>query len=300
MARFKRRGKQTGNPTPSGPPRGPRPAPPPRSAPTPAKPVFQWRSYDIVADEYDRTHAPYTAVVAADLLSAAEPGPDARVLDVGTGTGRVVAAAQQTTGDAALVFGVDESPAMLRLATSRRVAAAEVINLPFRNDAFHIVLSNFSLAYFAKLETALFDMRRVLKPGGRIAASSWGADEDDLSKTWRTLLEETIGRDILKAGLKDESPWAEKLADRGRLETVLRDAGFRPVTVERRRYRFQVPREDYIIGHEVEASGRYARAMLGESLWPSFQKRIRAIYAERFPEQLVDFRDVLLATGVKP
>lgn len=273
------------------------PAPSRRPPSSPAAPVaaFDWRSYDSVAQDYARLHGPHTAIVAADLIQMIGVPDDGVVLDVGTGTGDALARG----GDRRIV-GVDPAPLMLRFAPAGRVAAAEAINLPFRDDTFDAVTANFSMPYFTKLDTALFDIRRVLKPGGTLGVAVWGAGEDDLTKTWRILVEEAIGRDILKAGLKDEAPWAEKLSDKGRLESVLRDAGFRPVSVQARRYKFEAGRDDYIRSHEIEAAGRYARAMLGERLWPNFQQRVRTAYESKFPERLVDFRDVLLAVATNP
>lgn len=259
-----------------------------------------WRSYDEVAGEYARIHAPHTALVAKDLLVAADVAPGMRILDVGTGTAHALAEADSAVAPEGFSVGVDPAVGMLRAASHPRVAAAEAINLPFRDESFDVAVVNFGLAYFTKLDTALFDIRRVLKRHGKVAASVWGAGEDELTKTWRTLVEETLGRDILRAGLKDEAPWAERMSDPKRLEVTLRDAGFRPVRVSSRRYRFEIAREDYIVGHEIEAAGRYTRAMLGERLWESFGRRVRAVYAERFPATLVDFRDVLLAVGSKP
>ncbi|HEX9697558.1 MAG TPA: methyltransferase domain-containing protein [Actinomycetota bacterium] len=284
-------------------PKPARPAPGPVSPPVRherAARTFDWRSYDAVAKDYARIHGAHTAVVAADVLQRVGAGPGKRILDVGTGTGDALAAAEQS-GSGGVVVGVDSAPGMLRFARpGHLIAAAEVINLPFRDATFDGAMANFALPYFTKLDTSLFDVRRVLKPGGILGVAVWGADEDDLTKTWRLLVEEAIGRDILKAGLKDEAPWAERLSDRQRLETALRDAGFRPVTVEAMRYKFQTTRDDYIIGHEIEAAGRYTKVMLGERLWPGFQQRVRAAYEEKFPEQLVDFRDVLIAVASKP
>ena len=88
--------------------------------------------------------------------------------------------------------------------------------------------------------------------------------------------------------------------DPRRLEETLRDAGLRPVVVERRQYRFEMSPEDYVTGREVAASGRFLRDMLGSQMWESFRERVRTSFRERFPDPLVDFRDVLLAVGTGP
>jgi hypothetical protein len=46
--------------------------------------------------------------------------------------------------------------------------------------------------------------------------------------------------------------------------------------------------------------GRFVRKMLGESGWASLMERTRAVFADRFPDPLNDFRDVLVAVGALP
>lgn len=273
---------------------------PGRSQPT----GFDWRSYDPVAEEYERVHAGYTSAPVRDLLTGARATPGMRVLDVGTGTAIAVEITQDAVGPSGLAVGVDPAARMLEVAHAERpglaLAAAEVLDLPFLDESFDLVVANFALPYFRKLDTSLFEMKRVLKPGGLLAVSMYSTHEDDLTRTWRLLCEEAVSRDVLKAGIKEEMPWGQKLGDPKRLEQTLRDDGFRPVKVEKRKYRLEIPREDYIVGHEIEASGRYVRKMLGPQLWERFRERARARYAERFPETLLDFRDVLLAFATKP
>jgi SAM-dependent methyltransferase len=279
----------------------PRPSGRPAPAHAPASESFDWRSYDSVAAEYERVHAPYTAQTAADLLQLSGAGADARVLDVGTGTARAVEAAQSSVS---LAVGVDPAPAMLAVARRQRpgvrIAAADVLDLPFRAETFDAAIANFSLPYFRKLDTALFDVVRVLRRGGRLAVSTWEWGDDELSATWRKLAEDTVGEEILRTSVLDEAPWAEALGNPARLETALRDAGLRPVTVSKRTYRVEMPLEDYVLSHEVEAAGRFVLAMLGEDLWQGFRTRTRQAYADRFGDPIVDFRYALLAVGTKP
>jgi hypothetical protein len=50
----------------------------------------------------------------------------------------------------------------------------------------------------------------------------------------------------------------------------------------------------------VWATGRFVKDMLGASGWASLQERTRAVFAERFPDPLNDFREVIIATATKP
>ena len=267
----------------------------PSAALRPTRPAHHsdWRTYDDVADDYTRAVAPQLAPIAADLVAFAEIPPDGRLLDVGTGTGAVLQAA-----GALAAFGVDPSAPMLKHAKGR-VAAADTINLPFRDDTFHAATAAFVLPMFAKLDTALFDVIRVLRPGGTLAVATWEAGEDELQKTWRELAERAVGEEMMRDELRDVEPWSLVAGNKDRLEQALRDAGLHPVRVERRKYRLSISRDDYVTEKTTEASGRFVRAMLADE-WPEFLERARAAYAATFPESLVDFRDVLLAVGTKP
>jgi trans-aconitate methyltransferase len=146
----------------------------------------------------------------------------------------------------------------------------------------------------------LFDILRVLKPGGRLAVSAWSEREDEFQRTWRELVEGVTTHELLQDALDRAIPWEVRFRDPKRLEEALRDAGLHPVSVERREYRFQMSRDDYVLGRETATSGRFVRDMLGEEGFRAFGERARAVFAERFPDPLTDFRDVLLAVGTKP
>jgi len=263
---------------------------------SPAPPVHysDWRAYDDVADDYARAVAPNFAPVAADLVAFAEIPDGGRLLDVGTGTGSVLRAASTFES-----FGVDPSIPMLRQAKGLKVAAAETHNLPFNNDTFHAATAQFVLPLFTKLDTALFDIVRVLRPGGVLAVATWEAGEDELTKTWRELAERAVGEEMMRDELRDVEPWSLVAGDKDRLEQALRDAGLHPVRVERRKYKLTMTRDDYVTEKTTESSGRFVRAML-RAEWPQFLEQVRETYAATFPETLVDFRDVLLASGTKP
>ncbi len=262
-----------------------------------------WRSYDSVADIYLRVHQPRLALAAKDLVELAALSSGARVLDVGTGTGVVARAAAEVAGPAGLVVGVDPSMPMLRTALPQdggaRYAASTAIDLPFRDAAFDDVFASFVLPHFKKYETALFDLMRVLKRQGRMGVATWGSREDEFSRAWREVTWEFAEPEIMRDSMAQALPWEERFRDPENLKMALHDAGLRDIMISRREYRFWISAEDYLDGRETAASGRFLRQMLGESLWPRLQKRAREVFAERFPPQFNDFRDVNMAVGFK-
>src|SRR6059036_1859882 len=178
-------------------------------------------------------------------------------------------------------------------------AAADAVDLPFPNAAFDVVMANFLIALVPKYDTVLFDMIRVLRPGGRLALSWWGKGVDEFQRTWRELCAETVGQEMLDDAIKSIMPWSDRFADRRTFEETLRDAGLHPVRVEPREYRVEMSLEDYLIHRAASASGRFVRGMLGEEDWGRFLERAHHLFAERFPARINDFNDVNLAVGTK-
>lgn len=260
-----------------------------------------WRSYDDVAETYERVHAPRFAEPASDLVSLAGVTTDTRVLDVGTGTG-VAAEAAATAG--AWVVGVDRSHGMVavgsRARPQLRLLTAEAIDLPFSVGAFDTVVSNFVLAQFTKAETVLHDLVRVIRPGGTLAVSVWADRLDELQRAWTDLALQVVPKDLLTDAMKRAQPGRDRFADKDHLQQTLARAGFDRIRVEPRRYRFTYGLDEYVDGLGTFSTGRFVRSMLGEAGWTSFLERAKATFRDRFADPLGDSRDALLAVARRP
>jgi ubiquinone/menaquinone biosynthesis C-methylase UbiE len=284
----------------------PQRTPPPPSGSRPASTAQEedpdWRSYDRVAEIFARVHEPHTAMIATDLVRVTPVGPGARVLDVGTGTGSAARAALDATGPDGLVAGIDPSFEMLREA--RRAdgpvyAAAVAIDLPFRDETFDVVLAQFVLSHFTSYKTALFDMLRVLRRGGRMGVSAWGAGDDEFMRAWTEMAERYVEHSVLVDAVHRGIPWHEYFQDPNRLKDALHDAGVRDIRLEKREYRFEYSARDYLDARASAVTGRFMREMLGEELWRTFDEQASSMFAERFPPRFNDFREVILASGHK-
>lgn len=98
------------------------------------------------------------------------------VLEVGCGTGAFSQRIAQTTG--AHVVAADQSPRMAALASMRGLTAlvADVQALSFPDESFDVVIANWMLYHVPDLDRALAELRRVLRPGGRLIATTMGRD----------------------------------------------------------------------------------------------------------------------------
>src|SRR5262245_60121155 len=118
------------------------------------------------------------------MLRLAHLKPGESVLDVGCGTGTLAIAAKRQVGTTGTVYGLDASPEMIARAEKKtRKAGVEAVfkkafaqSLPFPDAKFDVVLSTVMLHHLsrkARGELAA-EVRRVLKPGGRVLAIDFG------------------------------------------------------------------------------------------------------------------------------
>ncbi|MFI9788966.1 class I SAM-dependent methyltransferase [Kitasatospora sp. NPDC051984] len=126
------------------------------------------------AGAYAATFGRLCAHTAPKLLDAAEVSTGTRLLDVGTGPGTVAAAACVRGAE---VTAVDAEPSMLELARrnapSARLELATLPELPYLDAEFDAVVANFVLNHVGRPLLALAELRRVLRPGGRLALTIW-------------------------------------------------------------------------------------------------------------------------------
>jgi SAM-dependent methyltransferase len=127
--------------------------------------------YDDFSAGYERErHHGYHALLDELELDVALPlARDREVLEVGCGTGLILA---RVAAHAKRAEGVDLSPGMLALAKERglSVSEASATALPFPDASFDLVYSFKVLAHVPEIERALAEMTRVCRPGGHVLA----------------------------------------------------------------------------------------------------------------------------------
>ena len=147
--------------------------------PEPDQQPHRWDDHVIF---YEDVFEPLTQNFALAAIEALSLDPRSRVLDSGAGTG---GAALELARRGHGVTAIDASMAMVRRATARASAAAlriEVLtmdgqNLSFPDGSFDAALSVLGVILFPDAVRGLSELRRAVKPGGRIALVTWTAPE---------------------------------------------------------------------------------------------------------------------------
>jgi SAM-dependent methyltransferase len=141
------------------------------------RPAPRVNDYDVLAEGYTAHNA--TGIVNAyyerpAVLALAGDVAGRRVLDAGCGSGPLTA---ELRDRGALVTGIDASAGMLALARERLGESADLRQvdlrdqLPFPDASFDDVTASLVLHYLEDWGPTLAELRRVLRPGGRLIAS---------------------------------------------------------------------------------------------------------------------------------
>jgi arsenite methyltransferase len=161
------------------------------------------------------------------VYEALDAQPGDRVLDVGCGPGFYSRELLDQVGPEGSVTGVDQSPPMLAVAKRRseglgnaRFEEGDATALPVESEGFDRALSVQVLEYVKDVPSALAELHRALRPGGRVVV--W--DVDWATVSWHSEDPNRMARVL--------SAWDEHLAHPSlpqRLSASLRAAGFEDV-----------------------------------------------------------------------
>lgn len=178
------------------------------------------------------------------LLDAVKVAPGERVLDVATGPGTVARPAAVRAGRGGHVMACDLSPAMLEVARRKPVqegaapiswvespAAPLAASLASADGTFDVVTCQQGVQFFPDRPAALAEMRRMLRPGGRLGLSVWGHQSDSPGfAVVGAALREVLGDEV--ADRFEGGPWG--MPETTVLAALLDSAGFAGVQASAR------------------------------------------------------------------
>lgn len=184
-------------------------------------------------DQIEHDKAPTRAA----LLAAAALQPGDRVLEVGCGTGDLARRIAELVGTSGRVVATDLAGDMVEIARrtladlpQASVACADQVDTGLPDASVDAVVSCMSLMFAPEPALGLQEMRRVLRPGGRLAVAVWAAPEHN---PWIT----AVGMSAMLHGLVQGGPPVKpgevfSLGDPDVVQRLGEDAGFTDVAVQ--------------------------------------------------------------------
>ena len=178
-----------------------------------------------------------TQVITDAAIPFADPHPGEHVLDIGCGCGTTTLLLAYAVAPEGTAAGLDISAPMLNVARAR--AEAQNANVEFvEADAaahdfqpvFDLVFSRFGVMFFADPVAAFANVRKALAPKGRLVFVCWRALKDNL---WASV-PLMAAKELLppQEAVDPYAPGPFAFAEKLRLESILRDAGFAAVRIE--------------------------------------------------------------------
>jgi SAM-dependent methyltransferase len=187
---------------------------------------------------YHREYERLLGVFDDTLVAAADVRPGDRCLDIGCGTGATTRALA-SRASAGSAMGVDLSGPMLAVAraAAERAALPRLTYVqgdaqvhPFEPASFDVAVSRMGCMFFADPAAALANIRRALRPGGRLALTVWQAVT---ANGWITAIDGALGEAPPTAeGPSDYVPGPFSLADPELCLSLLERAGYVDVSVK--------------------------------------------------------------------
>jgi len=172
------------------------------------------------------------------LIDRAKLSAGERVIDVGCGCGDTTFAYAGRVGPAGQVVGIDISAPMLVRARELAPAKSNVEFLladatihAFEPASFDVLVSRFGVMFFAQPALSFANMRRALRPGGRLVFACWRTPRDN---PWLMLPLQAVYEHVPKLPqLGPEDPGPFSFASEERVHRVLGEAGFSSIALER-------------------------------------------------------------------
>ena len=193
-----------------------------------------WNNFSPGWKKWDSVNMQFLMPVGNAIIQRLALENDHNVLDVASGTGEPGLSIAEIV-DKGKVIGIDLSEGMLETArehaasrniTNYQTRTADVSKLPFPDQSFDAISCRMGFMFFPDILSTLNEMRRVLKPGGRLAVSVWGPPKNNF---WVTVTMGTINQLMDLPPPPKDAPGMFRCAIPGLMAEQFKKAGFKNI-----------------------------------------------------------------------
>jgi SAM-dependent methyltransferase len=230
-----------------------------------------------------------SALVAEWLIRELAPQPGDTILELAAGPGDTGFAAAPLIGEEGRLISTDFSPEMVEVGRRRGVELGltnvdhrqlDAERLELEDDSVDGVICRFAYMLMADPAAALAETRRVLRSGGRLVLAVWRGPEKN---PWVAI----AGRVLVARGLapppEPDAPGMFTMAADGRVQSLLREAGFTEIRTDDVPIVFVAVDIDDYLSSARETGGMFARA------WEAASEEERIGIKEELADAFVPF-----------
>jgi ubiquinone/menaquinone biosynthesis C-methylase UbiE len=227
-------------------------------------------TFNAAADTFDDSALRFWDHFGTETVDKLSLQTGARVLDVCCGSGASAIPAAEVVGPSGLVVGVDLADKLLKLARAkaeRRLLKniffhrADMLALNYPVESFDAVICVFGIFFVPDMSSAVQELWRFVRPGGRLAITTWGPEllEPADSAFWQAI------RKVRPELHRAFHPW-DHISDPGHLRHMLRKGGVEPdeVITENRWHLLRSPDDWWTIVMGSGYRGTVERLSLAE------------------------------------
>jgi len=191
-----------------------------------------WNAFSIGWQKWDCLLMGFSKPMGNEIIRMLNPKDADIVLDVASGTGEPgLSIAKKLSGGKVVISDLSEN--MIQIAQGKatrsgleniETAVCDVCELPFPDNTFDAISCRFGFMFFPDMLLAAKEMKRVLKPGGRVATAVWNVPEKNF---WVTAFSSVIGRNLQLPSTQPGAPGMFRCAGSGLIQDLFQQAGFR-------------------------------------------------------------------------
>jgi len=195
-----------------------------------------WNKFSPGWKKWDDLTMDFLKPMGDEIIRLLKPENNDVILDVAGGTGEpgLTIASMLKDGKVSIT---DLAENMLEIAHENakkrgikniEIHACDVCELPFDDNTFDAISCRKGFMFFPDMLLAAKEMARVLKPGGRIAASVWNVPEKNF---WITAIMGTISRNMELPPLPPGAPGMFRCAEDGFMSDLFSKAGLKNISI---------------------------------------------------------------------
>ncbi|NEU09530.1 class I SAM-dependent methyltransferase [Flavihumibacter sp. R14] len=250
-----------------------------------------WNQFSTGWKKWDDLIMGFLKPFGDEIISMLKIKDDDVVLDIAAGTGEPgLTIASMLKGGK--VISTDLAEGMLAVArekaerrgiTNFETLVSDASQLPFGDNTFDAVSCRFGFMFFPDMLQAAREMTRVLKPGGRIAASVWNVPEKNF---WNTAIMGAISKHIEIPQLPPGAPGMFRCAEAGLVPHLFRQAGLKNISENEVNSKYNVGTADvyWNMMTEVGASIVAALSTADDEVKGRIRSEVFELLNQKYPE----------------